>query len=136
MFAKNSDEVTESELFTSLSDISIEVRYRITVERVDTLHELEAKTMSCITMLWKKHGWSPTSLASHFREKSWYIWLYARPVAKGYVSLNPVTRFQKHNALRVYIGTEAAFMDRLAAEGLTVESNSLAMTNVGVDEPE
>lgn len=136
MFTNHSDEVTESELFTTLSDISIEARYRKSVERENSLHELDAKAMSCIHLLCKKHFWLPSALAAHFLEKSWYIWLYAVPVAKGYISLNPVTKFQKHNALRVYIGGEESYMDRLVSEGLTLESNAEAMSDVGFDQLE
>ena len=127
-------ELTLTELLNSLSEASIEARYRQNVSGSANLSELEPPVYNTIKTLCKRHGQIILQLDSIFKTRKWNIWLYAMPIREEYKATNPETHFEKHFAIKVCIGNEAVFQTRLEHENVDVNDMASRMSDVGFEE--
>lgn len=129
--------IDHKNLLTTLSDISIEAKYRQSVGQEDTLKSEEPRILQTIRLLCQHYNnWTPESLDRHFRSARWNIWLYAVKTPAGCISRNPATKFGKHYSVRVVLGSEEMFMKRLEEEQVPPSERSRRIQDAGFDDEE
>lgn len=75
--------------------------------------EIKADLMATLRYLMTHHDYTLPEIATKFVVLKHPIWLYAVPTPPGKISINPVTKFQKHLVVRLFFGTQEAFMSYL-----------------------
>lgn len=77
------------------------------------VEDIKSDLMTSMHYLMTHHDYSLSELATKFVILKHPIWLYAVPTPPGKISVNPVTKFQKHLVVRIFIGTQEAFISYL-----------------------
>lgn len=104
---------SEAHLWQQLSDFNIEARYRKDCEATYELKDQEPMVIEVIKKLCKHYNCRIRDVDSRASQSHWHLWLYSVEPDEGCIAINIGTKFEKHYALRVCLGSAEEFEQRL-----------------------